>query len=77
MKTIFSLVEYKMVLQQDPADFPSLQKLFPQFTDSEILAVPSFMAGEMLLSMGGGQEKYHCFRFVEEGDFAYFKGGRE
>lgn len=77
IKTVFSLIEYKMILQQDPADFPSLQKLFPQFTDSELLAAPSFMAGEMLLSMGGGKEKYHCFRFVKEGDFAYFKGGRE
>lgn len=77
IKSIFSLVEYKMIFQQDPADFPSLKKLFPQFTDSELFATPSFMQGELLLSMGGGKEKFHCYRDIEESDFAYFKGGRE
>lgn len=75
IRTIFSLVQYKCLLQQDESDFEILQQLFPAFTDSELLATSAFIKGEMLLSIGSGQ-KIRCRRYIPEEDFLYFGGGR-
>lgn len=76
IKTIFALVQYKMILCHDSSALPTLGKLFPEFTDGELAATNTFGKGEMLLSLGGKQ-KLHCFRFIPKEYFAYFHGGRE
>lgn len=76
IKNIFSLVQYKVVLQMDQTNLDLLAELMPQFTESELEQTVNFTRGEMLLSIGAG-EKFHCSRYIPEEDFAIFSGGRE
>lgn len=76
IRNIFSLVQYKMVLEQPSFELPILKKLFPEFTDGELAATSTFGKGEMLLSLGGKQ-KLHCYRYIPQEYFSYFLGGRE
>lgn len=75
IKTIFSLVQYKILMQQDESDFDILQELFPQFTRSEIESTALFRKGEQLLSMGAGA-KIHCTAYIPQKYINYFGGGR-
>ncbi len=75
IKNIFTLVQYKCLLQQDESDTGLLQKLFPVFTDSELISTTVYGKGEMLLSIGNGQ-KIRCKRYIPPEDFEYFGGGR-
>lgn len=76
IKNIFTLVQYKMILQQDSASVAMLGKVFGQLTASELAAIPSFTVGEMILDMGGNHQKIHCWCDIPQSDFAYFRGGR-
>jgi type IV secretory pathway VirB4 component len=75
IKNIFSMVQYKCLLQQDESNAELLAKLFPQFTESEIQFTANFGKGEMILSLGSGR-KIRCRRYIPDEDFAYFGGGR-
>jgi type IV secretory pathway VirB4 component len=75
LKNIFGMVQYKCLLRQDESDAALLNRLFPQFTETEIQATANFEKGEMILSIGGGR-KIRCRRYVPEEDFKYFGGGR-
>ena len=73
---IFSNVQYKIVMKQDASQLTLLHEAFPQFSESELSQTPAFAAGDMLLSMGGGQN-YTCRRYIPTEDLALFGGGRE
>lgn len=75
LRSIFEMVQYKMLMQQDESSIPIVISLFPQFTESEIASTTSFKKGEMLLSMGA-THKIRCKKYIPKSDFAYFKGGR-
>jgi hypothetical protein len=75
IKTIFELVQYKVLMKQDDSAFDVLGKLFPQFTQSEIESTSHFKKGELLISLGDGQ-KFRCRRYIPQEDFEYFGGGR-
>lgn len=76
IKTIFSLVQYKMILKQSSETAEALHYAFPQFTYSELLRTDSFIPGEMLMHIGG-KEKLRCRRIVDEADFAYVGSSRD
>lgn len=75
IKNIFGMVQYKVLMQQDESDYDVLQKLFPQFTRSEIESTAIFQKGEHLLSMGAGA-KIRCTNVVPPEYLEYFGGGR-
>lgn len=75
IKSIFAMVQYKILMQQDDSSFEIIEKLFPQFTQSEVENTTFFGKGDMLLSLGAGQ-KIRCNRYIPKEDFEYFGGGR-
>jgi type IV secretory pathway VirB4 component len=75
IKDIFSLMQYKILMQQDSSNYDILEKLFPEFTRSEIESTSRFGKGDKLLSLGSGQ-KIRCHRYIPKEDFEYFGGGR-
>lgn len=77
VKTIFNLVQYKLILKQDSSAARILQEAFPQFTYSELKSTSGFVPGEMLLSLGGGHEKIHCYREVADEDLIYMGNSRD
>lgn len=77
VKTIFALVQYKLLMKQPESSFNALRDTFKQFTESEIASTATFEAGETLMSLGSGREKIRFCRYIEACDFAYFGGGRE
>lgn len=77
IKTIFALVQYKIILAQPTQNIELAQVVFPQFTVSELVSSTIFKPGEMLLSLGGGRHKIHCCRYIPKQDFAYFGNSRD
>lgn len=77
VKTIFNLVQYKLILKQDSGNIETLHEAFPQFTYSELKSTSSFVPGEMLLSLGGNHEKLHCFMEVADEDLLYMGNSRD
>lgn len=77
MRTIFSLVQYKMLMKQPESSKQTLLSVFPQFTESEIDNTAIFKAGETLLSLGSGKNKIRFERLIPPHDLAVFGGGRE
>lgn len=77
MSILFALVQYKMLLKQTAESVPTLKKLFPQFTDSELMSLENFVPGEMLLSLGGGRQKIHCRRLIPDDDFRWIGNSRD
>lgn len=77
VKTIFELVQYKLILKQDSSSVKTLQEAFPQFTYSELKSASGFVPGEMLLSLGGDHEKIHCYKEVADEDLLYMGNSRD
>lgn len=75
IKDIFSLVQYKVLMQQDSSDYDVIEHLFPEFTRSEIENTSRYIKGDMLISLGNG-EKIRCHRYIPAEDLEYFGGGR-
>lgn len=75
IKNIFSLVQYKILMQQDSSDYDAIEKLFPDFTRSEIESTSYFSKGDSLISLGSGK-KIRCNRYIPEDDLKYFGGGK-
>lgn len=75
--TIFSLVQYKMLMKQSDSSADTLMRVFPQFTMSELQQTALFAPGETLLSLGGGKQKIRFLRFIPKADLQVFGGGRE
>ena len=76
IKTIFGLIQYKLIMKQPPEAVSTLMKAFPQFTESELLSTDNFIPGEMLMSLGG-KMKLRCQRYIPPEDFAYFGNSRD
>lgn len=77
VKTIFNLVQYKLILKQESSSVKTLQEAFPQFTYSELKSTSGFIPGEMLLSLGGGHEKIHCCKEVADEDLLYMGNSQD
>lgn len=76
IKTIFGLIQYKLIMKQPPEAVGTLMKAFPQFTESELLSTDNFIPGEMLMSLGG-KMKLRCQRYIPPEDFEYFGNSRD
>lgn len=77
VKAIFNMVQYKLILKQDHSAAEILHSIFPQFTYSELKSTSGFIPGEMLLSLGSGHEKIHCFKEVADEDLLYMGSSRD
>lgn len=71
IKTIFTLVQYKVILKQDGASLDDLHNAFPQFTVSELKGTTEFIPGEMLLALNSGRMKIHCSRRATDANLLY------
>jgi len=76
IKTIFEMVQYKAILQQDDSSVSAMEVLFPQFTRSELESAVHFLPGSMLLSIGSGV-KIRFQKHIPQEDLVTFAGGRE
>ena len=76
IKTIFEMVQYKAILQQDDSSITAMEILFPQFTRSELESTVHFLPGSMLLSIGSGV-KIRFQKHIPQEDLVTFAGGRE
>ena len=76
IRTIFGLVQYKLIFKQPPEAINALIKAFPQFTQSELMSTGNFIPGEMLMSLGG-KLKLRCQRYISPEDFDYFGNSRD
>lgn len=77
VRSIFSLVQYKIILKQSIETIKDLTVSFPQFTQSELASTASFSPGEMLISLGAGRQKLHCLRKVDEATLLYIGSSRD
>lgn len=75
--TIFSLVQYRVVLKQTYDSIETLHEAFPQFTISELNATTTFEPGDMLISFGGTRHKFRCHRTIFEDDLLYIGNSRD
>ena len=73
IKTIFSLVQYKMILKQSgEGDMISkLSQMIPQFTSAELNSTTSFIPGEMLISLGSGRNRLHIRKECSQKQLLY------
>lgn len=75
--TIFSLVQYRIILKQTYDSIESLHMAFPQFTYSELNSTTNFKPGDMLLSFGGTRQKLSCHRTIFKEDLLYIGNSRD
>ena len=75
--SIFSLVQYRVVLKQTYDSIETLHEAFPQFTMSELNATTNFKPGDMLISFGGTRHKFRCHRTIFEEDLLYIGNSRD
>ena len=71
VRTIFGLVQYKIILKHSNEKLSALIESFPQFTHSELTGTSDFASGEMLVSLGTGRYKFHCRKNVDALDLMY------
>lgn len=71
VRTIFGLVQYKIILKHSNEKLSALIESFPQFTTSELSGTSDFASGEMLVSLGTGRYKFHCRKNVDPLDLMY------
>lgn len=74
---LFSLCRYKAILKQDGSNVELLGSMFPEFTDSELNAVPTFQAGEMLFTFSSNKAKMRCFKTIESIDLLWLGTGKD
>jgi hypothetical protein len=77
IKTIFQLVQYKVILKQSSDSVAALKNIFDQFTLSELKSSVSFEAGEMLMSLSSGRHKIHCYRQASYSDLLYIGNSQD
>jgi hypothetical protein len=75
--TIFSLVQYRIILKQTYDSIESLHMAFPQFTYSELNSTTNFKPGDMLMSFGGTRQKLICHRTIFKEDLLYIGNSRD
>lgn len=77
IKTIFQLVQYKVILKQSPDSIEKLHEVFSQFTMSELKNSANFEAGEMLMSLSAGRNKLHCYKLAADRDLMYIGNAQD
>ncbi len=77
IKTIFQLVQYKIILKQSPDSIQKLHEIFSQFTISELNNSTNFQAGEMLMSLSAGRNKVHCYKLATDCDLMYIGNAQD
>lgn len=75
--TIFSLVQYRIILKQTFDSVEMLHSTFPQFTMSELHSTTNFKPGDMLMSFGGTRQKLTCHRTIFKEDLLYIGNSRD
>lgn len=75
LKTLFELVQYKFIMQQDSNSLGHLEKVFSgELTDSQLRGIPRFGVGEGILLTG--EESLHIYLEPTREELELFKGGR-
>lgn len=75
IKVLFELTQYKFIMQQDPNSLNLMRTIFEgELTESELIAIPKFEQGEVILSITGLQT-LHFFVEVTKQELQLFKGG--
>ncbi|WP_024858110.1 VirB4 family type IV secretion system protein [Ruminococcus albus] len=77
IKTIFQLIQYKIILKQSPDSIQKLHEIFSQFTLSELNNSTNFQAGEMLMSLSAGRNKVHCYKIATDCDLMYIGNAQD
>lgn len=77
IKTIFSLVQYKIIMKQSYENLEAIRDTFVQFTSSEVEATTTFEPGEMLVSLGAGRNKLHCVKYIDTATLLYCGNSRD
>lgn len=71
IKVIFELVQYKVIMLQDPGSLKLLKEVFNQFTLSELESSTTFTAGEMLMAPSSSHHKIHCRKYISDSSMLY------
>lgn len=75
IKVLFELTQYKFIMQQDPNSLNLMRNIFEgELTESELIAIPKFEQGEVILSITG-LETLHFYIDVTKEELELFKGG--
>ncbi len=77
VRKVFNLVQYKIIMKQQSNSFEHLKKAFYQLTDSEIQDTAEFESGQMLILLGSGRYKLHCYNVVAIGDLLYMGNSQD
>lgn len=77
VRTIFSLIQYKIILKQKPESFDALQDSLKSFPKSELISTKDFIPGEMLISFGSDRNRIHCLRVINECALFYLGNSRD
>ena len=75
LKTLFELVQYKFIMQQDSNSLDHLEKVFAgELTEIQLRGIPRFGVGEGILLTG--EESLHIYLEPTQEELELFKGGR-
>lgn len=77
VRTIFSLIQYKIVLKQSAESYDILTETFKHFPPSEIYQTKDYVPGEMLISFGSDRHKIHCMREISDAHLLYIGNSRD
>ncbi len=77
LRTLFSNIQYKVILKQQSNCFKHLQSTFYQLTESEVTSTADFTSGQMIILLGAGRHKIHCECHVDKGDLLYLGNSQD
>lgn len=77
VRKVFNLVQYKIIMKQQSNSFEHLKKAFYQLTDSEVQETAEFESGQMIILLGSGRYKLHCYNVVSMGELLYMGNSQD
>lgn len=77
VRTIFNLIQYKIILKQSGESYDTLCDTFKHFPPSELLSTKDYVPGEMLISFGSDRHKIHCIRKILDAHLLYIGNSRD
>ena len=77
VRTIFSLIQYKIILKQSGESYDILCDTFKHFPPSELMGTKDYVPGEMLISFGSDRHKIHCVRKILDAHLLYIGNSRD
>ncbi len=77
VRTIFSLIQYKIILKQSSDSLTDLEMSLRSFPRSELISTKDFIPGEMLIGFGSDKNRIHCLRTINEIALFYIGNSRD